>query len=106
MSDLLAREIVKAARDLENQEKVLVFATLTENPHGFPIMYSLRLPGNAKPTKYQSIGAALRALSKNGFVVDVAQVNAWLQHIENTDHEARSRMIFSKSELLDRSARN
>jgi len=108
MSKLLAREIVQVAHDLEHQETVtsLVFATLTLFPNRFPAKWNLMLPGGkAKSENHLSLCAALRALSKNGFVVEVDKVNAWLQHIETKGSDARSRMVFSKSTLSDRSER-
>lgn len=94
----LAREIVEAAHAMEEQEKTtrLVFATLTLFPNRYPQKWYLNLPGSEGTESHGNLPAALRSLAKNGFAVDVKEINEWLRHTETKPSDKRSRIAFSK----------
>jgi len=98
MTELLAQEIVKTACNMEEQNKStrMVFATLTYYPTHYPARWKVKLPEKSNVDGHVNLPAALGALAKNGFTVEVDKVNQWLGHIEKIDSDKRSRMVFSK----------
>jgi len=91
MSEQLAREIVRTAHKMEEEEKKRqVFAELVYRGGSFEPAYKpwmLCLP-TGMSTSFGCVSDALNTLSKNGLVVDYKEVKAWIECVKKEKSSA------------------